>query len=154
MAKAKPQKIEAYRCPKCTAVLTMTYEQVQAHVDVKVDRHLPVGFTYLWGDHLACIVRGKGSISKSTEPKKIHSYEQPAIVYSFHSQHIVRSLNHLHVYSREIREGFASGECTFLHPESFKILVDRLPNLTKSESSTPLRIKRNCGSLAKLVSTK
>ncbi|MDP2926091.1 MAG: hypothetical protein Q8N99_06975 [Nanoarchaeota archaeon] len=120
MAKLKPQKIEAYKCPKCNAFLTMTYEQAQAHVDSPVDEPFQTGFVYAIdiheGTYLLRRVIDSRLISQEEVGEGVHGYEHRVDGYTVHRDEIIPGSEGI-INTKRIREDFKKGSSRLLTTE-------------------------------------
>ncbi|OGJ18529.1 hypothetical protein A3K73_04930 [Candidatus Pacearchaeota archaeon RBG_13_36_9] len=150
MPKAKPIQIEAYKCPKCGVLIEGDYETAQKHVDIPVDKPLPVGLVYS-GNKQVCIIRSKGNISRepSINPKIAHVYLQLVTEYFPESDYYAGN----HINSRTKREDFRTARATFLSPNMFKAIKKRFRGYIDLQTDKPLRFKRTDKALEKLASS-
>jgi len=148
MSKAKPIRVEAYKCPKCRAIIEGTYNQVQRHVDVPIDKPLPVGLAYSLCGRVY-VIKGRGEISQepSADPKIAHAYIQPIADYS----PVAGDFSINVINSRVAREHFRKGKATFLFPNMFKIIREKFRGYTDSDAGKPLILKRTDKSLEQLA---
>ena len=146
MSKLRPVSIEAYKCPKCDSVIKGPYKQAQKHVDVPIDRHLPVGFVYTMSSNIVYIVAGKG------EKALNHGHLQPVIAHSLNIDSILLN-DYRHINSKKIRESFRKKKAYFLALSIFKYVKSKY-NGIKSADGKPLNLKRTTSSLEKLANSK
>ena len=125
MAGLKPQRIEAYRCPKCNAVLTIPYGQAQAHVDVPVDQPFKKGFVFQTR-FLLYRITGEGSLCGCLDQRYVHGWDQiyatcalKSTEKEFRESFLNRSST---INSKKIREQLENGEWTLADVETAKSL--------------------------------
>jgi len=145
MSKPKPISIEAYKCPKCKLIIEGTYEEAQKHVDVAVDRPLPVGFIYEKGAFV-CMVIDKGEVSSSENLKFNHAYLQNSKSYVFLTGEPLRGSYEKN--SKVVKKFLKEGAYSLLSLENFKIFKEKLKDISLGK-----KLKRTTPSLEKLVAS-